>query len=60
MVSFGEIAKIKKAGNLNEGCSCVTTTVQEQSREISTTIKWMSCHLTAYFYKHIMFSWVQK
>ena len=27
MVSFGEDAKIKKAGNLNQGCSYVITTV---------------------------------
>jgi len=27
MVSFGEKAKIKKAGNLNSGCSYVITTV---------------------------------
>ena len=27
MVSFGEKAKIKKVGNLNQGCSYVITTV---------------------------------
>ena len=39
MVSFGEKAKIKKAGNLNQGRSYVITTVIDASQAIKNTIK---------------------
>ena len=38
MVSFGEKAKIKKAGNLNQGRSYVITTVHKKRFEIP---KWL-------------------
>ena len=37
MVSFGEKAKIKKAGNLNQGRSYVTTTVQMHRSKIDNS-----------------------